>query len=76
MCRIHHGAYDRFLLGITPDLQVEINEEILIEIDGPMLQYGLQEMHGKQIGLPRHRKDQPDRERIAWKYDRFRQRSA
>lgn len=76
MCRIHHGAYDQFLLGITPDLQVEINEEILIEIDGPMLQYGLQQMHGTRIGLPRHRKDRPDRERIAWKYDRFRQRSA
>lgn len=76
LCRIHHGAYDQFLLGISPDLRVEVNEEVLDEVDGPMLRYGLQEMHGASIRLPRHRRDHPDRDGLAWKYALFRDRTA
>lgn len=76
LCRIHHGAYDQFLLGVDPDLRIEVNEAILEEVDGPMLRYGLQEMHGTTIDLPRHRRDHPDREGLAWKYERFREQTA
>jgi putative restriction endonuclease len=76
LCRIHHGAYDQYLLGITPDLQVEINRDVLDEIDGPMLRHGLQDMHGATISLPRHRRDHPSRDGLALKYDQFRDRSA
>lgn len=72
LCRIHHGAYDQFLIGINPDLRVEVNEAILEEVDGPMLRHGLQEMHGASIKLPRKRAQHPDRDRLAWKYERFR----
>jgi putative restriction endonuclease len=72
LCRIHHGAYDQFLLGISPELRIEVNERILDEVDGPMLRHGLQEMHGLQIALPRKRLHHPERDRLAWKYDRFR----
>jgi putative restriction endonuclease len=72
LCRIHHGAYDQFLLGISPEYRVEINAEILEEVDGPMLRYGIQEMHGMTIKPPRHRRDYPDREGLAWKYQQFR----
>jgi putative restriction endonuclease len=75
LCRIHHGAYDQLLLGITPDLRVEVNQAVLDEIDGPMLRHGLQEMHGETITLPRHRREHPARERLAWKYDIFRERA-
>lgn len=75
LCRIHHGAYDQFLLGISPDLRVEVNEDVLNEIDGPMLQHGLQDMHGSTIRLPTKRSHQPDRERLAWKYERFREQA-
>lgn len=73
LCRIHHGAYDQFLIGISPDLRVEVNEDILHEIDGPMLKHGLQDMHGASIRLPRKKTQHPDRERLAWKYDLFRE---
>jgi putative restriction endonuclease len=76
MCRIHHGAYDQLLLGIDPDLKVEINQEVLEEIDGPMLRHGLQDMHGRSIEVPHRRADQPDRHKLAWKYDRFRSLTA
>lgn len=76
MCRIHHGAYDQLLLGISPDLKVEINGEVLEEIDGPMLRHGLQDMHGRPIDVPLRPTDQPDRDRLAWKYGRFKGLSA
>lgn len=76
MCRIHHGAYDRLPLGIDPDLKVEINRDILDEVDGPMLRHGLQDMHGRSIDVPSRPADQPERARLAWKYERFQSLSA
>jgi putative restriction endonuclease len=71
LCRIHHGAYDQFLLGISPAHRIEVNEKVLAEVDGPMLRHGLQEMHGLEIVLPRKRQQHPEPERLAWKYERF-----
>ena len=72
LCKIHHAAYDRNVLGVTPDYEVEIREDILHEIDGPMLLHGLQEMHGAKLWVPRRTDLQPDRDRLAWRYERFR----
>ena len=72
LCKIHHAAYDRNLLGISPEYRVEINRSLLEEIDGPMLKHGLQEMHGTTIQLPSRRSEQPDRERLAARFDLFR----
>jgi putative restriction endonuclease len=47
LCAIHHLAFDRNLLGIDPDGVVHIAGRLLREIDGPMLQTGLQ-------GIPWH----------------------
>lgn len=71
LCKIHHAAYDRQLLSITPDYRVEINRALLDEIDGPMLKHGLQEMHGQIIGLPARAAEHPDRERLAARYALF-----
>jgi len=71
LCKIHHAAYDRNLLGISPECEVRINRDLLEEIDGPMLKHGLQEMHGRRIGLPSRRKERPDRERLAERYAQF-----
>lgn len=71
LCKIHHAAYDRNLLGVSPDYSVHIDSHLLTEIDGPMLRYGLQEMHGRALILPSHIADQPDRERLALRYEEF-----
>jgi putative restriction endonuclease len=52
LCKIHHGAYDGNILGITPDYSVEVNREVLEEKDGPMLLHGLQEFHRQRLILP------------------------
>lgn len=71
LCKIHHAAYDRLLLGITPDYEVRINQRLLDEIDGPMLRHGLQEMHGRTLHVPRTRSDLPDADRLAVRFLKF-----
>lgn len=71
LCKIHHAAYDRNLMGIRPDCKVVINAELLEEVDGPMLKYGLQEMHGSQIRLPRRAAARPDRDRLDVRFTEF-----
>jgi putative restriction endonuclease len=71
LCKIHHAAYDEDLMGISPDGKVAINRELLEEIDGPMLQHGLQAMHGRSIAVPRRRTDRPDPDRLDRRYQRF-----
>jgi putative restriction endonuclease len=72
MCKIHHAAYDADIIGIRPDRVVEVRDDVLTEIDGPMLRHGLQEMHGSTIFLPRSRRDHPDPTRLEERYEQFR----
>jgi putative restriction endonuclease len=71
LCKIHHAAYDRNLMGITPHLEVRINKTLLGEIDGPMLKHGLQEMHGTIISVPRQMAAKPDPQRLESRYETF-----
>jgi len=71
LCKIHHVAYDRNMLGIDPSYTVAINRELLDEVDGPMLRHGIQEMHGRVISLPQRAADRPDRDRLAWRWEQF-----
>lgn len=75
LCKIHHAAFDHSVLGIRPDLVVEIREDVLREKDGPMLLHGLQELHGTALHVPRRRVDRPDPERLLVKYTKFREAS-
>lgn len=72
-CKLHHAAYDRHFLTVTPDCVIEVRPSILEEEDGPMLLHGLKEMHGKGIRVPRDRRLHPDRDRLEWRYKRFRE---
>lgn len=71
LCKIHHAAYDQNLMGIRPDSVVEINRELLEERDGPMLKYGLQQMHGTTITLPRRKIERPSTDALELRYEQF-----
>jgi putative restriction endonuclease len=71
LCKIHHAAYDRNMLGVTPDREIRIAHDLLEEVDGPMLKYGLQEMHGRQLNVPRRPADHPDPQCLEWRYEKF-----
>ncbi|WP_208798866.1 HNH endonuclease [Microbispora triticiradicis] len=72
LCKIHHAAYDKNVLGIRPDHVIEVRRDILEEIDGPMLRHGLQEMNGLSMTLPRSRRDWPDPQALEERYGEFR----
>lgn len=71
LCKLHHAAFDGQILGVRPDLVVEIREDILREKDGPMLVHGIQGFQGSQIVIPIRRELQPDREFLAERYEIF-----
>lgn len=72
LCKIHHSGYDQNMLGVRPDYTVQIARRLLEEKDGPMLRYGLQEMHGQSLHLPSRRRDAPNRDRLDWRFEQFR----
>ncbi len=71
LCRIHHGAYDENILGISPDYRVRIRPDILAETDGPMLKHGLQQMDGQGLWLPKRADEMPDPERLDARFQAF-----
>ena len=73
LCKIHHAAYDSNILGIRPDHVIEIRQDLLVEIDGPMLRHGLQEHHQRTLmTIPARHVDRPDPERLEQRYATFR----
>lgn len=72
MCKIHHAAFDSNILGVRPDLTVEIKSDVLAEIDGPMLLHGLQELHNTKLTIPRSDTLRPSVDRVEERYELFR----
>ncbi len=70
LCKIHHAAFDNNILGISPDYHVRIREDILAEVDGPMLKWGLQEMNGVKLYLPNPH-NRPNRDWLDERFQRF-----
>jgi putative restriction endonuclease len=73
LCRLHHAAYDSYLLAVRPDSSVEVSRAVLAESDGPMLRHGLQAMHGVRILTPRAPEKRPDRDLLQQRLRRFRE---
>lgn len=71
LCKIHHAAFDKNIIGISADYEVHVREDILAEIDGPMLKFGLQSLNKQKIILPSRKAERPDRDRLAIRFDRF-----
>ncbi len=71
LCKIHHAAFDRLLVGISPQYEVHVNNKLLQEVNGPMLRHGLQEMHGRTLTVPKSRRELPDRTALGDRFQRF-----
>jgi putative restriction endonuclease len=71
LCGLHHAAFDRHILGITPDRMIRIRGDILREADGPMLRHGLQGFEGMQIARPRARELWPRPEFLQERFQQF-----
>ena len=71
LCKLHHAAFDSFILGISPDFIIEIRKDILDEEDGPMLQHGLKGLHLSRIVLPKSHTYWPDQELLEIRHQKF-----
>jgi len=72
LCKFHHAAFDRLLLGVRPDYVIEVRKDILREKDGPMLIHGLQGLHLKPILIPRSAELRPNPDLLDRRYQQFR----
>jgi putative restriction endonuclease len=71
LCKIHHAAYDRNILGVSPDLVIKVRQDILAEVDGPMLRHGIQAMEDVRLTVPRQQAAQPHRDNLDRRYQEF-----
>lgn len=74
LSKIHHAAFDAHLLGIDPDFRIHVSERLLSQKDGPMLE-ALKLLNDGKLHLPIRPKDLPDRDRLAMRYEVFKQSS-
>lgn len=70
LCSIHHRAFDKNLVGISPDYEVHVSPHLLEDEDGPMLEL-LKTFHHKPIVVPTRLTWRPDREQLAVRFERF-----
>lgn len=74
LSKVHHAAFDAHLIGIDPDYRLHVSDRLLRRKDGPILE-ALKNLDGRTVQLPVRRKDYPDRDRLAVRFERFRKAS-
>lgn len=72
LSKVHHAAFDAHLIGIDPDYKIHVSDKLLIQKDGPLLE-AIKQLHGRSIHLPQRQKDYPDRDRLAQRFELFRE---
>ena len=78
LCRLHHGAFDKAILGVRPDGLVEISRKVMGEHDGDVLERGIKAFNGRSITWPKRFEQRPREEYLDERYAEFlaRQRAA
>jgi putative restriction endonuclease len=71
LCKLHHSAFDAHILGIRDDYTIHIREDVLAEVDGPMLIHGLQDWNGRSLSNLPPPQSLPDRQRLALRFEQF-----
>lgn len=72
LCKIHHGAFDANIIGISPNYEIRVRESVLETFDGPTLQYAIKGMDRERLRkVPSARNEQPDRELLAERFEVF-----
>lgn len=72
LSKIHHAAFDAHLIGIDPDRRIHVATRLLTQKDGPILE-SLKRLDGAMLRMPRRAQDAPDRDRLAQRFEMFRQ---
>src|ERR1017187_3605251 len=72
LSKIHHAAFDAHLIGIDADYRIHVSDRLLRRKDGPLLE-ALKGLDQGRIHLPARLKDRPDRDRLAARYEIFKE---
>jgi putative restriction endonuclease len=70
LSKIHHAAFDAHLIGIDADYRLHVSDRLLVQKDGPMLE-ALKRLNGGTLHKPKRDEDLPDRDRLAFRFERF-----
>lgn len=73
LCKIHHAVFDTNIIGVAPNYVIKVRGDILHEVDGLVLKHGIQELQNQRIILTTSKGLWPDWNRLAVRYDRFRE---
>lgn len=73
LSKVHHAAFDANLIGVDADFRIHVSEQLLAMDDGPMLEQSIKAMRGRTILLPERAADRPDRDRLATRFELFRE---
>lgn len=71
LCKLHHAAFDSFILGVSPDYIVHVRQDVLEEHDGPILQHGLKDLNGAKLLLPHEIKNWPNKDALSQRFEQF-----
>jgi putative restriction endonuclease len=71
LSKIHHAAFDAHLIGVDPDFRIHVAKRLLEQDDGELLEI-LKHLHHGRLHLPPRKRDWPDQERLALRFDEFR----
>lgn len=71
LCRLHHAAFDTNIIGVRPDLVIEVRPDVMTEEDGPMLLHGLQSVNLQRIMTPSRPGLRPNPDFLAERYEDF-----
>ena len=70
MSTLHHTAFDTNLIGVDPDLQVHVAEQVIRERDGPLLE-SLRQLHGTKLRIPLDADAHPNRGYLERRFAQF-----
>ncbi len=72
LCILHHAAFERNLIGISPEYRVHIRRDFHKVADVPLLKYGLNVLDGQKLKrIPANEAYRPDPVRLQLRYEHF-----
>mgnify|MGYP000008003994 FL=1 len=74
LSKVHHAAFDGHLIGIDPDYRLHVSEALMTQNDGPTLE-ALKQSDGQRLHLPNRKRDYPDRDRLAERFEIYQKAS-
>jgi putative restriction endonuclease len=71
LCKLHDSVFDSFIIGITPDYEIVVRNDVLEETGGSVLQYALKNLHKSKLILPASVNDRPNKDSLAWRFEKY-----